>query len=274
MFSTPRKEVISLPFDLANDYMTRIWFFTGLFMLGIFVLLIPSFFSDSRVLDGYSVWAKPLKFSLSLATHFFTLAILSKLLERKYRLSLSIIVVGYSAVVAALFEQLYITLQAARGERSHYNNSTEYGYEMFQLMGVGAIILVLISLLLGIMIWRYGNKTAVGFRLGAIMGLILGSILTALFAGYMSSQSSALVGQTISVGDKMPLVGWSRNSGDMRIAHFLATHLMQILPLIGWLSDKYKLPATKIVLASTTILTLLGFGLFILALAGQPLFPL
>ena len=90
----------------------------------------------------------------------------------------------------------------------------------------------------------------------------------------MSSQSSALVGQTLSVVDKMPIVGWSRNSGDMRIAHFLATHLMQILPLIGWLSDRYKLPATMIVLMSTIILTLLGIGLFVLALAGQPLFPL
>jgi hypothetical protein len=243
-------------------------------MLSIFVLLVPSYFLDSRVLDGYPVWAKPIKFSLSLAIHFLTLAILSKLLERKSRLAIIIIVVGYAAVVSGLFEQLYITLQAAKGQRSHYNSTSYYGYEMFQLMGVGATILVLISLLLGIMIWRYGSKTSVGLRLGAIMGLILGSILTALFAGYMSSQSSAIVGQTLNDVDKLPLVGWSRNSGDMRISHFLATHMMQILPLIGWLSDKYKLPASKVVIASTTLLTLVGIGLFVMALAGLPLFPM
>ena len=34
------------------------------------------------------------------------------------------------------------------------------------------------------------------------------------------------------------MVGWSTTGGDLRAPHFFATHLIQTLPIVGWLSDR------------------------------------
>ncbi len=36
----------------------------------------------------------------------------------------------------------------------------------------------------------------------------------------------------------LPITGWSTTGGDLRVPHFLATHLMQALPMAGWLADR------------------------------------
>ena len=48
----------------------------------------------------------------------------------------------YLVVGAALFEVLYIFLQATRVRESHFNNSTIIESVMYGLMGIGAVILV------------------------------------------------------------------------------------------------------------------------------------
>ena len=36
----------------------------------------------------------------------------------------------------------------------------------------------------------------------------------------------------------LPLFGWSRTGGDLRVPHFFATHVMQALPLLGLAADR------------------------------------
>ncbi|MEQ8208003.1 MAG: hypothetical protein RIA65_17640 [Woeseia sp.] len=242
-------------------------------MLAAFAVLLPAYLLDARQLDGAAIWMKPLKFSLSLAIHFFTLAILAQQLERSRRIGLTLLLTGYAAVASGLFEQIYISIQAGRGQRSHFNIDTVWESLMYMLMGVGAVFLVLASFTLGVMIWKYGRKDGSGYRLGSIIGLIMGSVLTLLFAGYMSLSQSHSVGTALTTASSVPLLGWSRTVGDLRVPHFLVTHIMQILPLLGWALDRYHRPSRTIVVIVAIALALLSAALLTVSMAGKPVFP-
>jgi len=84
------------------------------------------------------------------------------------------------------------------------------------------------------------EKLTPGLKLGAGLGLTLGFILTVALAGYMSMRSGGhWVEAPTTDANGLPIMGWSRQGGDLRVTHFFATHLMQALPLAGFLADKY-----------------------------------
>lgn len=264
----------ALPFGLEDDSVTRAWVMCVGFLLAVAVVVLPAFYLDSRLLDGISLWYKPLKFSVSLAMHFATLALLAQQLERRYRKGITLTAVSYAAVASMLFEQVYITLQAARGRRSHFNIDSGFEVSMYDLMAVGAVFLVLASFVLGVMIWRYGPKNGSGLRFGSIVGLMLGSVLTVYFGMYMGNQPAHLVqaaGSAVNDASGIPVVGWSRAAGDLRIPHFVATHMLQALPLMGLLLDRLRLPSRGVLVVTTLLLTLACVGLLELAVAGKPL---
>lgn len=274
-FCAPQREYPSLPFGLNDDPVTRVWIMSAGFLLAVLVVIMPAYYFDARLFNGVSLWHKPTKFALSLLIHFATLAWLAKQLELRYRKSLTLIVVGYSAVAAMLFEQVYITVQAARGRGSHFNYSTDLESALYGVMGLGALLLVLASFVLGIMIWRKGTRDGSGLRLGSIAGLLLGSVLTLCFGMYMSSQPSHLVqiaGEAVNDAGGLPVVGWSRTVGDLRIPHFVATHMMQVLPLVGLGLDRLKLPARGVLIGLALVMTMVCVVLLNLAISGQPLF--
>lgn len=208
------------------------------------VLALPSLGAwavDARQLSGVSVWAKPLKFQLSLALHWATVALLLGLLDPArqgrplVRWALRI------GAFATLVELLYIVLQAARGRASHFNDDTWLEAVLYTaLMGTGALLIVATTAALGLALWRHprgGRRDALW--LGAVLGLVLGSVLTLLVAVPLSSGAIAgpgpWVGGIPSNGAGLPLLGWSTTGGDLRVPHFVATHLLQALPLAGWL---------------------------------------
>jgi len=114
-------------------------------------------------------------------------------------------------------------------------------------------------------------------------GLVITFILTMITAGYMSSapaQSHAVVPVGLSVADEryaVPLIGWLRGAGDLRVAHFFATHALHGVPLVCWLLV-YLLPkriTSNISTARTTALVVTGgyfvfvAATFVQALLGQ-----
>lgn len=77
-------------------------------------------------------------------------------------------------------------------------------------------------------------------------------------------------------GQGLPFVNWSSVAGDLRIAHFIALHAIQIIPLFAWLlwqmsprpSLKYR---QRIVLMVSAMVTLAVSATFIQAALGRPL---
>ena len=145
---------------------------------------------------------------------------------------------------------------------------------MYAFMGLGALLLIVAPFVLGVVLWRKGEKNPSGYRLGSIVGLLLSPVLTLAVAGYMSTSGSHWVGETTGDGTGLPLFGWSRQAGDLRVPHFFATHALQILPIVGFLCDRAAWRSKLVVWITAAMITLLVGGLFALAMSGRPLIPL
>lgn len=255
---------------LEQDETTPAWIGIACFMVAIMVVLTPAAIYDPRMLDGVGVWEKPLKFALAIAVHFATLAVLVQLLPPEVRTGPRMARVVRFSVAAAIFEIGYITLQAARGRASHFNFDTPFETGMYALMGVGAVYLAIVPFIVGRLLRQQSGDDS-GYRLGAVAGLFLASVLTLVVAGYMSGIAyDRWVGVPTGAAG-VPFFGWSREVGDFRPAHFVGLHAMQILPLVGLAGDRFApalaRPAVWIVAAALVLATA---GLFVQALAGLP----
>ncbi|MEO1489312.1 MAG: hypothetical protein AAFR88_07755 [Pseudomonadota bacterium] len=180
---------------------------------------------------------------------------------------------SYAAAVALIFEWGYVSLKAAQARRSHYNFETQFEALMYALMGLGAFLLIAVAIALAVQIWRKGNKSMAGLRWGSILGLALGFVSTLIFAFYMSSNGRYVGGDLDHVGSVVPFFGWSREIGDLRPAHFVSLHLMQTLPLVGYIADRRGWPSVKLVIGIALVQLALATLLFIQALSGKPFWP-
>jgi hypothetical protein len=237
---------------------------------------VLAYLADDRLLNGISVWIKPLKFEFSMSLNLLTiLVVLSAVAPAVRELRL----VRWSALAvaaASTFEIAYIAVQAARGVGSHYNVGTPVEALGYTLMGVGAVVMVGGAFLIGLAILRStllpGRE---GFRLGAAAGLMLGAALTLLTASVLSAGFDGpghWVGGVRTDAGGLPIVGWSTTGGDLRVPHFFATHLAQALPLLGFAADRLgaRRPEVWIVaggVAGTVVVALT----FLQAIAGRPL---
>ncbi|WP_137132931.1 hypothetical protein [Rhizobium sp. FY34] len=210
-------------------------------------LAVPSLAAlllDERLLNGISVWSKPLKFQASLALMLGTMLLLLPLIESTSKTGWGVWLASLTAAVTATGEVLYITLQAARGRASHFNAETPIEAMAYNIMGVGAAFLVLSSFVIGLyLVFRPAQSSPRGLQLGGAWGLILGSLLTlvtafALGGGQIDGPGHWVGGIKTDIGG-LPLFGWSRTGGDLRVPHFFATHIMQALPLAGLMLDRF-----------------------------------
>jgi len=232
-FSEPKKQL-------------NIWWQGTLLLTGFLAISALLYLFDKSLLGDELLWAKPLKFEVSVIIHFLTLAVLASLLSPARRNSVAWKCMSYAVVAAGIFEVMYIFLQAARGRESHFNNTTVVESIMYGLMGIGAVILVLGSLYLGWLLFReYQSERNNPLLLSGALGLTAGSILTLIIASYMSSQPDNIIIASSEV-IRVPFFGWYLNGQDLRVPHFLATHLMQLLPLYGlWLGQKEQTNSDK-----------------------------
>ncbi len=99
--------------------------------------------------------------------------------------------------------------------------------------------------------------------------------LTLLVAGYMASRTGHWVGGDLSDAQGSPLMGWARDGGDLRVAHFFATHAMHFVPAFGLaasLSFRQRAARNAVWLFAGAYVGLVGFA-FAQALMGMPFLP-
>ncbi|MEM6439544.1 MAG: hypothetical protein AAF763_07640 [Pseudomonadota bacterium] len=264
--------VASAPSTHAPERM--LWQATAL-SVAMYLLFAAASVTDARLFNGVDVWIKPQKFALSVAVHFATMAwALSWMSDRTRggRVLGGVIALG---VVCGVVEVICIGVQASLGQASHFNVSSDFHAAAYTLIGVGAVILVAVS-------FEVGRRAAVdgagrfgqGLRFGLALGLMGGSAATVFLGGYLGAQTSHHVGVQLPDSEGLPFVGWATATGDLRPVHFVATHLMQAAPAVGWAADRWGLPMPKVWVAGVSAAWLaLALWMFARAAGGQPFLP-
>lgn len=245
-------------------------------------LAVPTLFAwliDVRQFHGVDTWIKPLKFELSVALYLLTLALFLPLASDRFRASWLGRYMVWPVIVPIVLEVLYIAWRASRVEASHYNRDDWIGIALYALMGIGAVMFTIAP---GFLAYGLSRRDAApmpqvvrwslvaGLALTCVFGLLSGAILSASATGHY-------VGIIPDAHRTLPFFGWSLTIGDLRIAHFLGLHALQIIPAIGmvlWLAtrqSKAGLVALGTVSAAYAALTATAL---VAALQARPLLGL
>ncbi len=208
----------------------------GLAMLALIVPTVLAFAVDPRSIEGVSVWLKPLKFELSLVVYFLTLALVLPLTSAAFQSSRLGRYVFWGVVPAGFLEVAYIGWRASRAEASHYNHETWLSTTLYNIMGVGA---VMITLGAGALAWGLARRDAAPLAPALRWSLVAGFALTCLLGiatgALLSGNGSHFVGAIPAQNPAVPGFGWSLAIGDLRLAHFLGLHALQLIPGFGLL---------------------------------------
>jgi hypothetical protein len=218
---------------------------TAVLMLVAFIASVAGLFMDDRIVTGVPVWLKPAKFAISTSIFTGTLAWVFRYISIWPRF---VRAMGWVISVVLILEVAIIDVQAARGTTSHFNVSTPLDSALFGIMGIAiaALWLASVGLFVALAKQKFSN-VAWGWwlRLG-MLTTVLGSAAGGFMLRATPAQSQELqitnfsnnVGaHTVGGADGgpgLPGVGWSTQHGDLRIAHFLGLHGLQLLPLFGW----------------------------------------
>jgi hypothetical protein len=223
---------------------------------------------DDRTLDGAGVWVKPLKFELSLAIYAATIAVMVPLAGRGAAASRASRWLVRLMASGAAIELFWIILQAARGERSHFNGQSTVGQAMYGVMGIFAVALVLAPIPLALRAWR---ERSGGLRAGIVAAVALNLVLGGGVGAWLSTKGSHFIGGDGTDASGLAFVGWSTTGGDLRVAHFFGLHAMQAMLVLGLLTARWrpKAAAWAVWLAAAGW-TAVAAWMTVLALRGQP----
>ena len=220
-------------------------------MLITFVATLVGIFVDHRVITGAPAWLKPAKFAISVSTYCFTFVWMLRFVENRPRL---VRLLANVTTASLIVEMAVILTQAARGTTSHFNQTTPLNTALWFTMGAFIVVVWMMNLLLAIMLLlqRMPDRAlAWSLRLGLLISAI--GMATAFFMVIPTPEQAAriaggygprIVGaHSVGVrdgGPGLPVLGWSTVGGDLRVAHFVGLHALQVLPFLGWLLTRRK----------------------------------
>jgi len=239
-------------------------YYCGLGHLSLLVLLLIIAQFDHRQLVGINLWIKPMKFAISIAIYCLTWPLFLQYqpyerLKKRF---------ANFTVFALAFEMIAIGTQAARGELSHYNISSPYNGLVFSLMGIVIVSQTLFALYVGLMFFKVKAEKLSAALLWAIRFATIMAAVFALEGGLMASRMAHTVGAADG-GPGLPFVNWSTIAGDLRIAHFMGLHALQIIPLfVVFTGIKNAKPIIVFSMVYFVVVSLLFYN----ALLGKALF--
>jgi hypothetical protein len=190
--------------------------------------------------------------------------------------------VDWVLAVGLFIEIALIDMQAARGTSSHFNVATHFDSAVFAVMGISIVCIWLSMLLLTVLLFRQSfARGAWGWslRLGMVLALIgtgSGGLMAVpnsqqLADAHATGRLPIAGAHTVGAPDGgrgLPVTGWSADHGDLRVAHFLGMHGLQLLPLLAWWIGRRRARASErtqrnlIFAAATSYLALFGIILW------------
>ena len=236
------------------------WFGWYNIIVGI-ICAILMFFDDVQLL-GVNRWLKPMKFFLSVGIMVWTMGWILHYLDAKR----SVRTISWVIVISMFIENAIILVQSAREQQSHFNITSWLNGILFSIMGIFIVVFTLAVIYAIILYFRQKQFTIPddylwGIRLGLILFLIF-----SVEGGLMVSQMSHTIGAPDGSAG-LPIVNWSTDYGDLRIAHFLGMHALQLLPL----SAAYLFRTKGQVMLFAAVYFVLAALVLVIALRGQPL---
>jgi hypothetical protein len=227
---------------------------------------------DPRIITGAPAWLKPAKFAIStlIAAWSFAFCLASTTVwPRMAR------VVDWVLTVCLAIEIVLIDMQAARGTTSHFNFATAFDGIVFGVMGLSIACVWLAMLALTVLLFRQsfgGSPWGWSLRLGMVLALIgtgSGGLMTAPnhtqlaqahATGHMPIGGAHTVGAPDG-GPGLPVTDWSARHGDLRIAHFIGMHGLQVLPILAWWLARRRVAGQRNIVFTAAASYLALFGL-------------
>jgi hypothetical protein len=257
---------------------------TAVLMLVVLAGAIIGLLIDPRVVTGAPAWLKPAKFAVSIAAYTATLAWMFTLLPEWPRTRR---VVGRATAAALVIEMLIIGGQAWRGTTSHFNVATPIDGALFVIMGLTIVVQTLLSVAVAVALYKQRfDDAALGWalRLGmtlTIVGALTGGLMarptrTQLEAARAGERMTIAGAHTVGAADGGPGMagtGWSRDHGDLRVAHFAGLHAVQVLPVVALLLRRRRFAdaaRVRLVIVAAASYAALFVILLVQALRGIP----
>jgi len=228
----------------ANKPLTLLMVFSLVGMLVSFTGLA----FDHRLIQGVHAWIKPCKFSVSLFVYGATLLWFTGFIQGNRKL---ILFASSGALLGTIVELSAIIMQAHRGVTSHFNVSTPFDHAVWIAIKVGILPVSLALIIVYALLLKQKHlPVALGLslRLGALLTII--GLIPGLMMILPDPMQDAITnykqfdGHTVGSpegGPGIPWLGWSTKSGDLRVAHFLGIHALQVLPFLGFFIDRHCL---------------------------------
>jgi hypothetical protein len=193
---------------------------------------------DHAEIDGISVWDKPIKFSLSFLAFGPMLLWLFSRVTSTRTVRIGVATLGWSMVL----EGTLIFAQSVRGVASHFNNATSFDASVYRAMAAGVGIFALAGTVVGLLLARKNlGSDAIGFATKVSVpimtfGAILAFSMTVPKPGQVAAGGKVIGAHSINGidgGNGLPLLGWSTEIGDLRVAHFIGLHSLQFIPFVA-----------------------------------------
>jgi hypothetical protein len=243
------------------------------------LLVVPVFAALAFFVPGATLvnpWIKPIKFSMSFSTFASTISLLLLALRiPKWQLTLA-----RRAIAASV--ALEILSLAAQAWRSVYHLSGQSLWDTSLAQMTNSMVMVNTATVCWMLALFCANRVRTEQIDWPMVAAIRYSIVIFLagnaIGGYMLARGSHTVG-VADGGAGLPFVNWSVIGGDLRIAHFIAIHAIQIVPLFAYiLSQMAPIPPIKLRRMAAGALALavsIAVGAtFVQAALGHPLLSL
>lgn len=212
---------------------------------------------------GVNAWYKPFKFAFSTFTFAWAMAWYCYYLPNSFNMQ----AFNWASIVLLSFEIVYIVLMAAQGKASHFNVSSPFYSFMFSMMALVATLIALYTAYVGILFFVNDFPELPTYYVWGIRWGILIFVVFAFEGFAMGSRMSHTVG-LVNDNSNLFIAGWSKLAGDLRIAHFIGMHALQVLPLLAF----YLLKNNKAVFIAGILYMILATFTLLQALQGKPIF--
>lgn len=248
------------------------------------LLVIPIFASMAIFAPGMAQalnptmnpWIKPIKFSMSFSTFASTASLLLLALQiPAWQLKLA----RRTMAVSIALEIFSLGAQAWRIAHPVAGHPLLDGV-LAQLTNSMVMVNTAICCWILLLFCRNRVKTDLvdGPMVSAVRYSLVIFLLGNAIGGYMLARGSHTVG-VHDGGPGLPFLNWSTIGGDLRIAHFIAIHAIQIIPLFAYILSQmqpiFSVRRRRIAIAALSLMVSVAVGVtFVQAALGRPLLPI